>query len=393
MIVTCGGVSIPRNEEEIARFTPKTIGAMSLWIAADLLLTLNPATINFPQGFDNGAWARGGLRSVTAGVLDPLGGFNAQTIGEDGTNANHFVSQTMGAFATNKPTTLQVFAKSSNRLIAFGDDTGLHSSWFNLATGTALSQVGLTARSITPAGNGYFLLSVSSAGFDGAFTCFMSSADGTFSYQGDGSSTLSLFNAQVSQPKISSVADQSGSGNNPTQGTTNFQPALSTFNGKPCFLGDAIDDRFTLPGPTLAANNTFFAVLTPGSAASQYILANVGNFAGFISNFASGNFAWINDSGADIYTLSAAATGLHSVIVVQTGAASVVGFFDGTQVFNNVPAGGLAGLTEVRLLDAGTDVSFYGGSLCEFGIYPTAIDVNNDVPRLAAYLRSKWGTP
>lgn len=148
-----------------------------------------------PTDFSNAAWGKGAC-SVTTGQTDPFGGTRAQSLIEDNTLNNHFITQTATGRSAGKLESFQVYAKAGARTwFALGDDSGAHWLFVNLSTGAAGTSLGLTASSIVTAGNSWWLTTVKTTAFDGAVTIWMASADNTTSYAGDGVSNILIYGA------------------------------------------------------------------------------------------------------------------------------------------------------------------------------------------------------
>lgn len=227
---------------------------------SDLGVTLNAEAITNPNAFDNAAWLKGNA-TVSANVTtDPLGGNQADSLVEDGTLNNHFIDQAVTNKQAGLLETWSVYARASGRhFMALGDDTGAHWQWFDLTAGTMGTQAGLAGATMTNVGNGWYWLTVSSTGFDSAFTIFMGSADNTPSYQGNGTGNIFLWGAAVDQGRLSQWSDQSGKGNHLVQATAANQALYRTGrrNGRPSILFDGVNDTvglsFTLNQPTTVA--------------------------------------------------------------------------------------------------------------------------------------------
>lgn len=386
-------------------FTPRSIGgggggALKLWLRSDLGVTINEETLVAPDAFDNAAWSVGG-GSVTPNVTtDPFGGSGADSLIEDTSLGNHFVHQTLGNRVAGLTETWSVYAKAGTRnFVALGDDTGGHWSWFNLTTGALGTQAGLSSRSIFDAGNGWWQLTVTSTGFDGAFCVFLGSADNTASYTGNGTGNAFLFRAAATQPKVSAWADQSGNGNHLTQGTAANQPLYvangAAPNGRACLRFDGVnDDLFRSNTNLWGAGAYAFGIAFKGLPTNTYLLSDAvaGAGVGFGSTAATRTFTHQN---VENHT-DAAAVGTAETWIGSRAAASAP-----TLLVN----GGAQSLTNTSntVLDPGGAAILAVGSFGHIGNFPASdiyevIGYNRDLTTeektlLANYLRRQWGTP
>jgi hypothetical protein len=199
---------------------------MVLWLRADSGVTLNDATITFPNDFSNAAWSRTGISNVvTDATVDPVGATLADSVVENGANSVHLLAQAVGSVVTGIAGTWSVYAKANTRTWLYMDDTN-SSCYFDLSTGTVGTAVGCVGSAV-PAGNGWYRCSIAVTSiFSATMRVGLATGDGVNSYVGDGASALYLYGAAVSQRKVSAWADQSGLGHDLTQVTAANQPLL-----------------------------------------------------------------------------------------------------------------------------------------------------------------------
>lgn len=134
---------------------------------------------------------------------------------------------------------------------------------------------------------------------------------------------------------VSTWTDKSGHGNNAVQAVPGSRPATTALqNGHPGARSTA-PTQMDLPNVPITASS-LMSIVASNSTTAGYILSWGGTTGGFISNFGGVSFEFFNP-GADRKTFSAGATGVHVLTVAQVDGVSLVGWFDGVQVFSVVP--------------------------------------------------------
>jgi hypothetical protein len=155
------------------------------------------------EEFNETAWLK--LRSSISAnsTVSPSGDNSADKLVEDASNNTHMVYRVLntGSLVAH---TFSVFAKADGRNFVYlncGDGFPLNShAYFNLSNGT-LGTIGANATaSITAFGNGWYRCSVTATPTStttNGFYIQTASANGTISYQGDGTSGIFIWGAQV----------------------------------------------------------------------------------------------------------------------------------------------------------------------------------------------------
>jgi hypothetical protein len=263
---------VPVNRGDIlpvsGSLLPATAG-LQLWLRADMGTTLNETVLTAPNDFADAAWSKAACSAVANATTDPVGGNNASSLIENAANTFHDVNQVPTNFVVGVPITHTVYAKAGSRnwMRLTGNGAGTpDGASFDLVAGV-VGSVGANvhAWSITSAGNGWYLLSITIlAPTNGNFWIEMESADNVLSYPGNGTGNIFLYGAHTSQPKVSTWADQSGMGHNVSQVTATKQPLriAAVQNGKPAIRFDGVDDVLGAVGVNLigAGPYTMFAV-------------------------------------------------------------------------------------------------------------------------------------
>jgi hypothetical protein len=164
-------------------------------------LLLEPTRVNFitrSEEFDNSYWTKEGV-SIGTGILSPMGDANARNMVEQTSTGRHRVRATLSV-SSGTTYSLSVWVKSSNRnLVINGQALFNARSGFNLSNGSVENTTSGTA-TITEYPNDWYRCTViGTATSTQATVMYFQMQEGTtdVSYTGDGSSTLSLFGAQM----------------------------------------------------------------------------------------------------------------------------------------------------------------------------------------------------
>jgi hypothetical protein len=130
--------------------------------------------LTYSNTFSNAAWAKDNGATVTAGQSGYDGSTNAWKLEAPTAGASRDIFQIYSASA---PLTFSVYAKAGSTDWIRINLSGIGNQYFNLANGTAGSGSGIPY-SITPAGNGYYRISISGlTGSIGSVYIFLASGD------------------------------------------------------------------------------------------------------------------------------------------------------------------------------------------------------------------------
>ena len=194
-----------------ASFTA-TVADLRIW-GAQLELGSTATTYNntsvrnllgFSEAFDNATWTKTNSSIVTGAQANPINGlFNAQKLMEDTASSGHQVNQTVTT--TANPFTFSAYLKPAGRnwvALALTDSgSTLRVSYFDLANGaTGTVATGITA-SIVPVGSGWYRCAVtvaSAVAGNNTIRIYLSNANNTTTYTGDGNSGVYIYGAQLS---------------------------------------------------------------------------------------------------------------------------------------------------------------------------------------------------
>ena len=158
--------------------------------------------LTYSEAFDNAAWAKTRSSVSVNSTAAPDGSSSADFIVEDSTAANsHFVANSL-TISSATAYTLSIYAKANGRSwIALYESSAGKGKYFNISTGAVGGTLigAPTSYSITDVGNGWYRCSitVTSAGTSGSLSVYLANADGGFSYNGDGTSGVYVWGAQL----------------------------------------------------------------------------------------------------------------------------------------------------------------------------------------------------
>lgn len=176
----------------------------NLKVAPSMLLEgASTNLLTYSEDFGNAAWMkiRATTSANTTATTDPYGTVLADKLVEDTTLSNtHQAYQFYTYTATTY--TYSVYLKAAERAFAFVkafDGAVDHGGHVNLASGTIGNTTNITASSINYIDNGWYRVSftfVANAG-NGNVAIFLEAADGNSVYNGDGTSGLYIWGAQL----------------------------------------------------------------------------------------------------------------------------------------------------------------------------------------------------
>ena len=213
------------NKEGLIEVVGKDIPRIDYTDSADGVLLLEKSSTNLvtqSEAFDNAYWIKP-QASVVSGQSSPSGDTNAFKLVEDTSNNFHWLLQS-SVLSTAGTWSYSIFAKAGGRdYISMGNASNAFYSFFDLQNGTVVSSVANAVGSIEPFSNGWYRCTVklTTTGAQ-AIGVFISTDGTTTNYQGDGTSGVYIYGAQLEQGNASSYI--------PTNGST-VQRAADTASG------------------------------------------------------------------------------------------------------------------------------------------------------------------
>lgn len=201
-------------------FTPASLfnnGEAGVWYdpsAASGSLDWQRNLLEYTEQFDNGYWSKG------ADIITP----NAATAPDGTQTADKFVAANNNSthefnFGNSFGTSVfvqSIYAKAGEYSFLFINGVGNSDfTWFNLSNGTVGTVSSLHSNvTMTPAGDGWYRCSVTVTGSNAGAGFGASAVNGLYAYQGNGTSGVYMWGAQLEEASTAS----------------NYQPILSTFD-------------------------------------------------------------------------------------------------------------------------------------------------------------------
>jgi hypothetical protein len=261
-------------------------------------LLLEPSrtnSITYSEAFDNAYWIKP-QASVVSGFTSPKGDLSAFKLVEDNSNNFHWLLQST-ALSSSGTWSYSIFAKAGERnYVAIGNASGSFYSFFDLQNGTVVSSDANAVGSIEEFINGWYRCTVklTTTGAQ-AIGVFISTDGSTNSYQGDGTSGVYIYGAQLEQSSYpTSYIPTSGSAVTRVADVCDGAGDASTFNTSEGVLMAEISALYN--------DNSYRAIsMSDGSANNRVTIdfSNINQIRGFYAiggNIGSRSFI----SSADI---------------------------------------------------------------------------------------------
>ncbi|WP_146115022.1 phage head spike fiber domain-containing protein [Malikia spinosa] len=184
------------------------------------------------QEFTSTAWTKLGASIAQVNLVAPDATATASSLTEDSSNAQHYFTQSCTTSA-GLPYTFSIYCKAGGRnfgaiYLSVSTFPVGATVFFDLSSGVITSTgAGVSASSIQGVGNGWFRVSISAVGTasgTGIAAVYLSNSDSsTAAYQGDGSSGIYIWGAQLEQrSQVTAYTPTT------TQPITNYIPVLQT---------------------------------------------------------------------------------------------------------------------------------------------------------------------
>lgn len=345
--------------------------------------------LTYTSQFDNAAWTKTSSTITANATTNPVDGLTtADKLIEAAATADHYVRQSPALCTNGQTYYFSVFAKQAERtqirLLAGGAAfTTAADAYFNLATGAVVSSTGGTTATITDAGSGWYLCTVSrAAAATGAaqLDCYLASS-GASNYLGNGTSGVYIFGAQFRESgadstylDVTSLVDFEGTNGAPT---VRFFPTDTLSLGTPTAL-------------KLTSAMTLFCVIdnrwpTNKGVGGEMFTNETLNASGyrFATDSTTTTFIFRTSRAGANSSLSAALTaGAVNVLAATLSAGTGTIYRDGSSV--------ATGAVSAAVSATGTaTVGFDDLSICELLIYNVALS-GADITAINTYLKNKW---
>jgi hypothetical protein len=317
--------------------------------------------LSYTSDYANAYWTKNAITLTQNATTAPDGTNTGNKITETAVTSGHWL-KTILSLTAGSTYTISGYFKAAERQYAvlIDDDAGLHTAYFNLLTGTLVSQSGYTSTSITSVGNGWFRCSATRNASSSLsnFYWAISSNGTTYNYLGDGtsgiytwgfqfeqSSTLSTYQEITTTPAARFVSQFKYNLKDPRDLNAAFR---LSFNGTWTYTQNG-----ALPNGVNAYANTYLNPvansLTSASSHLSYYARTASTTADSaeIANFTNANEAFVlqskSGSGLNRFFFTVASGASRSVATAPTGlmaGSSVTNtrrdlYFNGVSVANN----------------------------------------------------------
>jgi hypothetical protein len=347
-------------------------------------LLLEPQRINllpYSEDFSNAEWIKGSVLTPISGFVSPKGDLSAFKLVEDSSNSIHRIYDII-PISNGVTYTQSIFAKKGERnflQIMFGgkiDPTDFAN--FDLENGVITSEVGDVSPKIEYYGNGWYKCSATATSTQTSTEAFYltivenGQSSRTQSYQGDGTSGIYIFGAQVEAGSYpTSYIPTSGTTATRSAETCNNAGDVNTFNDSEGVLFAEI----SYPITPVASGNKRIAI-SDTTSSNRVLFAEIGNtgFSTLITSSGS-NSAYIT---ADVNNLLSLKTAVK--YKQNNFALWINGFEVGTDTSGNTPIG----LSELAF-DGGDGTNNFYGNTKQIQYFNTALN-DSDLETLTSWV-------
>ena len=194
--------------------------------------------ITYSESFDNAYWTKSGA-SVTSGFTSPDGTNNAYKLVEGTNNGGHTAYKLNVSISSGVNYTYSIFVKGTERVLQMVLSSGFSSNFcnFDLSDGTIGSNNGLVDSNITSFSNGWYRCDITALSNGTSAHLELILAESKTSsryttYQGNGTSGVYLWGAQLEQGSYptSYIPSNSGSSTTRSADVCNNAGTSATFN-------------------------------------------------------------------------------------------------------------------------------------------------------------------
>lgn len=327
-------------------------------------LLLEPQRTNlltYSELFDNSYWIKENS-SIGTGIVSPMGDNDAQNVIED-TSTNRHRIRALVSVTSGTTYTFSVWAKSTNRNLVINADVLFNArSGFNLSTGVVADTTSGTA-TITAFPNDWFLCTVTGAATSTQSQVFYLQAQtGTTdaNYTGDGSSTLSLFGAQLEAGNtISSYI--------PTSSAAVTRVQDEVFNGGNQYIFNDSEGTLFFDLQNFSGN-TREITLSNGTSSNRIVIIFYGASAVIRFYVANGGVAQADSVFNLSFTFDQ-----RNKIAFRYKQNDFKAYINGTQVFSDTSGNTPVGLSRFDFANSNGTSNFIEGEIYQTKIYNEAL--------------------
>ena len=194
------------NEDGVLEVIGSNVPCIDYSDGFPVLLTQPQSTnlITYSNDFSDVSWGKTRASIVVNDIISPDGTLNADKLVEDTTpSATHIIKQTGSRTVSSGATvTNSVFVKANGRNWVRFSETNTGGYYFDIQNGVVGSVVGTPDDySIIDFGNGWYRISITITvpATLVAWQIFLCTADGAFTYTGDGVSGIYMYSAQIEE--------------------------------------------------------------------------------------------------------------------------------------------------------------------------------------------------
>ena len=183
-------------------------------------LLLEPSRTNllgYSEYFNSSYWAKSGSSITSNAVISPDGGLNASKLVEGTNNGVHRLRKA-SLLTGNTEYTISVFAKAGERTWLNISENQVGESWFDLGNGVTGASSATASGMIAFANGWYICWQTSTPTSTGNVDLYTATDGSTKVYQGDGTSGIYIYGAQLEQASYPTSYIPNHSGGSVTRG-------------------------------------------------------------------------------------------------------------------------------------------------------------------------------
>jgi len=338
--------------------------------------------IQYSEAFDNAYWAKTNS-SVVSGFISPDGTTNAFKLVEDSANSSHGILKSN--FPQNIQRTFSLFAKKGENDRVFISDYNKFNRTigviFNLSNGTVEYNQDNTIYinpKIETFSNGWYRCSVTWTNTTGLSVPYFGNAiNGANVYQGDGTSGIYIFGAQLEQGSYptSYIPTTTTSAVTRSAETANNSGDASTFNDSEGVLMAEI----AYPNSTTSSNLRL--AISDGTDANRILIQNVSSTSNRLQFYLISNYT----TSTDFYTNLSDITSFNKIVFkYKTNDFSV--WINGFEVLTDTSGSTFSdGTLNELAFDGGSGGNDFYGSTKQIQYFDSALN-DSDLEKLTSWV-------